>query len=94
MSHFVLIIHKVEDYPRWKRVFDDAAAARREAGEISFHLLASAEDANQIVHFSQWSSLAAARAFFESETLVEIRRVAGVRSPTFLYLTELGKGVL
>lgn len=36
----VLIIHEVEDYEKWKAVFDDAAAIRREAGEIAYQLLA------------------------------------------------------
>lgn len=82
----VLIIHEVEDYDKWKAVFDDAAVIRREAGEIAYQLLAYDTDARQIVHFSQWTSLDAARAFFESPQLVEIRRVAGVRAPEFRYL--------
>lgn len=31
MSH-VLIIHEAEDYPAWKKVFDEAAGIRKEAG--------------------------------------------------------------
>ncbi|WP_323809721.1 hypothetical protein [Sphingobium baderi] len=41
------------------------------------------------VHFSQWTSLDAARAFFESPQLVEIRRIAGVRAPEFRYLKQI-----
>lgn len=90
----VLIIHEVEDYPKWKAVFDNAATMRRDAGEIAYRLLAFDSDARQVVHFSRWSSLAAARAFFESPELVEIRRVAGVKAPEFLYLNEIEAGVL
>ena len=85
----VLILHEVEDYQKWKTIFDDAATIRREAGEIAYHLLAYDTDARQVVHFSRWTSLAAARAFFESPRLVEIRRVAGVREPQFLYLNGI-----
>lgn len=92
-SH-VLIIHEVEDYDQWKAVFDDAAAIRREAGEIAYQLLAYDTDARQVVHFSQWTSLAAARAFFESPRLVEIRRVAGVHAPEFRYLNQIEAGTL
>lgn len=91
---FVLIVHDVEDYARWKQVFDDAAAIRREAGEIEYRLLASESDARRVVHFSRWTALSAARAFFESPELVEIRRVAGVRAPEFLYLNAIEAGVL
>jgi heme-degrading monooxygenase HmoA len=91
---YVLIIHEVEDYPVWKSVFDDAAGLRRDAGEISFQVLRVAANDRKIVHFSVWRSLDAARRFFESEALVEIRRKAGVRAPEFLYLDELDRGVL
>jgi heme-degrading monooxygenase HmoA len=85
----VLIIHEVDDYEKWKAIFDDAAPIRREAGEIAYQLLAYDTDASRVVHFSRWTSLDAARAFFESARLVEIRRVAGVRAPEFHYLNEI-----
>jgi quinol monooxygenase YgiN len=93
MQH-VLIIHEVEDYPAWKKVFDGAAAIRREAGERSYQVLKDEKDANRIVHFSVWTSLADARAFFESPRLVQIRKEAGVKAPEFLYLDQLEAGDL
>lgn len=91
---YVLIIHEVEDYPAWKTVFDNAAGIRREAGERSYQVLKYENDANRIVHFSAWTSVAAARAFFESPRLVEIRRQAGVKAPEFIYLDLLEAGTL
>lgn len=93
MQH-VLIIHEVEAYPAWKTVFDQAAAMRKAAGELSYQLLRFDADANTLVHFSAWSSLDNARRFFESPELVEIRRQAGVKAPEFIYLHELERGVL
>lgn len=93
MPH-VLIIHDVESYPAWKTVFDQAAGIRKAAGEIRYQLLKSDRDANQIVHFSAWTSLDNARRFFESPELVEIRRRAGVKAPEFLYLEEIEQGEL
>jgi heme-degrading monooxygenase HmoA len=61
--------------------------------EISYRLLRFDRDANRVVHFSEWSSLDAARRFFESPERVEIRRRAGVKAPEFLYLHEI-EGVL
>jgi quinol monooxygenase YgiN len=52
---YVLIIHEVESYPAWKVIFDQAAEIRKNAGEISYQLLRYDNDANNIVHFSQWS---------------------------------------
>ncbi|MGB3204559.1 MAG: antibiotic biosynthesis monooxygenase [Crinalium sp.] len=91
---YVLIIHEVEDYAAWKKVFDNAAQIRKEAGEISYQLLKLNTDANNIVHFSHWSSLQNAKNFFESERLVEIRKKAGVKAPTFIYLDEIENGIL
>ena len=93
MEH-VLIIHEVEAYPAWKVVFDQAADIRKRAGEISYQLLRYDNDANNIVHFSEWTSLEDARCFFESPELVEIRKKAGVKAPAFIYLQEIERGVL
>jgi quinol monooxygenase YgiN len=93
MQH-VLIIHEVADYTAWKKVFDNAAGIRREAGERSFQVLRYESDPNKIVHFSTWTSHSDARAFFESPRLVQIRIEAGVKSPDFIYLDELDCGTL
>lgn len=90
----VLIIHEVADYPAWKAVFDGAAGIRREAGERSYQVLRYQNDANRIVHFSRWTSIADARAFFESPKLIQIREEAGVKAPEFIYLEELEAGAL
>ena len=91
---YVLIIHEVADYSAWKSVFDAAASIRREAGEIAYQVLKYDTDPNRIVHFSQRRSLRAARDFFESEKLIEIRAKAGVKAPEFIYLDQLENGVL
>jgi quinol monooxygenase YgiN len=93
MQH-VLIIHEVADYKAWKKVFDGAAGMRREAGERSYQVLCYEGDPKRIVHFSRWTSIAAAKAFFESPPLVKIRQEAGVKVPDFIYLEELESGTL
>lgn len=91
---YVLIIHEIDAYPAWKVVFDNAADIRKNAGEISYQLLRYENDANNIVHFSEWSSLDNVRRFFESLELTEIRKQAGVKAPNFIYLQEIERGVL
>jgi quinol monooxygenase YgiN len=93
MQH-VLIIHEVADYPAWKQVFDRAAGIRKEAGERSYQVLKYENEPNKIVHFSAWTSIADAKAFFESPRLVKIRLDAGVKSPDFIYLDQLEAGTL
>ncbi len=91
---YVLIIHEVADYPVWKKVFDSAAGIRKAAGEHSYQVLRYETDANKIVHFSAWTSIADAKAFFESPRLVKIRQEAGVKAPEFIYLEQLEAGTL
>jgi quinol monooxygenase YgiN len=91
---YVLIVHEVADYQVWKQIFDAAADLRRDAGERSYQVLKYANNPNQIVHFSAWTSLAAAQRFFESPQLVQIRAEAGVKSPEFIYLEQLDAGNL
>lgn len=93
-NQHVLIIHDVADYAKWKSIFDEAAQIRREAGEIEYQLLRAAGDQGPVIHFSRWTSLNAARVFFESPRLVEIRRQAGVQAPEFHYLCRLESAVL
>jgi quinol monooxygenase YgiN len=91
---YVLIIHEVEDYEAWKKVFDNAANIRKEAGERSYQVLKYENEPNKIVHFSAWTSTTDARKFFESPELVKIREIAGVKAPEFIYLKQLESGVL
>jgi quinol monooxygenase YgiN len=91
---YVLIIHEVEDYIAWKKIFDNASAIRKEAGELSYQILKYENEPNRIVHFSVWPSLEQAKTFFQSPKLVKIRAEAGVKSPDFIYLEQLETGIL
>lgn len=91
---YVLIIHEVEDYNAWKKIFDTASLIRKEAGEISYQLLKYENESNKIVHFSVWSSPEKAKSFFQSPKLIKIRADAGVKSPDFIYLEQLETGIL
>jgi quinol monooxygenase YgiN len=91
---YVLVIHEVENYAAWKKIFDAAVNIRKEAGECSYQILKYENEPNKIVHFSAWTSIGNARAFFESPELVKIREEAGVKAPEFIYLDPLESGVL
>ena len=92
--NYVLIIHEVEDYQLWKIAFDNAADIRKEAGEMSFQLLKYETEQKMIVHLSKWTSLEAAKHFFESAEVARISEEAGVKMQQFIYLNELEKGIL
>jgi quinol monooxygenase YgiN len=91
---YVLIIHEVEDYNSWKQIFDRAAQLRKEAGEQTYQVLQDDRNPNKIVHFSSWTSIEAAKQFFESPELIKIRQEAGVEALEFIYLEQLESGTL
>lgn len=93
MKH-LLIIHEVEDYTAWKKVFDNAAGIRKEAGEISFQVFRYDSEPNKVVHLSLWDDMQNAEQFFNSPRLVQIRKDAGVKEPEFIYLDLFDKGIL
>jgi quinol monooxygenase YgiN len=92
MPNRIIVTHRVRDYDRWKEQFDAAHDLRVAAGETTFEVLREEHDPNLVVHLAQWSSIAEARAFFESEEVRAIRERAGVLSPTFQYLTVAASG--
>lgn len=75
------------------KIFDDASTIRKDTDELSYQGLKYYDNPDTIVHFSKWTSIADAEAFFISEKLVEIRKQAGVKVPEFEYLDELEEGV-
>lgn len=91
---FVLVIHEVEDFERWKLFFDRAEKIRKKAGEKAYQILKFEKQDRRVVHFSEWSTLEAARNFFESAEVIQIRKEAGVKAPEFFYLEQLAEGTL
>jgi heme-degrading monooxygenase HmoA len=84
----VVVIHRVADVDRWRAAFDAAADLRAAGGELDFEVLHADDDPHLIVHLARWTTVAEARAFFESPEVVAIRKRAGAEPPTFLYLVE------
>jgi heme-degrading monooxygenase HmoA len=82
----VVVIHRVADVDRWRAAFDAAAELRAAGGELDFEVLHADDDPHLIVHLARWTTIAEARAFFESPEVVAIRKRAGAEPPTFLYL--------
>lgn len=82
----------VDDYPHWRRAFEDNAEAREEAGSRGGHVFWNDDDHEDVVVFLAWNDLDEARAYMASEaveTEVEEGEVRG--EPETLYLEELGR---
>ena len=94
MTH-IFVRHRVNDYPAWKKVFDEFVDTRRAMGEKSFQVLQKDEDTNNIFLVFTWDSAENARKFFDSEKLKETMGHAGVaEKPDINFVSEADHGVL
>ena len=89
---YMLVRHKVEDYEKWKPVFDAHQATRRESGGKGGFLFRNADDPNETLILLEWPDLEDARRFGRSEDLRETMRRAGVaEQPDIYFLEEVEK---
>ena len=92
MPH-LLIRHKVQDYARWKPLFDEHGATRRANGSKGGHLYRNAGDPNEVVILLEWDDLGKARQFAGSDDLRETMQRAGVADHPDVYFLEEIEGV-
>lgn len=89
---YTLYRHRVENFPRWRRAFEDHAEARKEAGSRGGHIFRSSGDRSEIVVFLAWEDLDRARRYLESEEVAEeLEQGEGEGDPDVTYLEELGR---
>lgn len=89
---YVLVIHKVEDYEKWKPIYDENTDARRDNGSKGAHVLRNADNPNEVVILFEWDSLDNARKFYESKGLRDKMQSAGVMGkPEIRFLEGIGK---
>ena len=89
---YVMFHSKVEDYAKWKAVFDGNVNMRKEAGSKGGYLFQGADNPNELVIFLEWDDLDKARRFTASDELREAMQKAGVAGPpTIVFLNEAGR---
>jgi quinol monooxygenase YgiN len=87
---YLLVHHKVEDYSKWKDVYDEHQRSREQAGSLGARVLRNLNDPNEEVIISTWPDLEHAQAFASSPDLREAMQHAGVLGmPEVLFLEEI-----
>lgn len=87
---YVLVIHKVEDFDRWKPAYDEHGAVRKANGSKGAFVFRNTDDPNQLVVITQWENLESAKNFAESKNLKEAMQKGGVSGkPDIYYLEEI-----
>jgi len=85
---YLIVRHTVQDFGRWKPVFDEHAAVRRAAGCKGGLLFRDAENPNDVTMVFDWSDIDRAKAFAQSDNLREVMTRAGVAGPPTVQFVE------
>ena len=89
---YVLVRHSVQDYAKWKPVFDGVIDIRRAGGERAYQIYHTGDDPNALVLLFEWDSPGNARQYFQSPELRGAMQRAGVvGTPDIVYLEEVEK---
>lgn len=88
---YVLVNHEVEDYDKWKTIYDDTNHLLKAHGARVSSVFRSADDPNQVLVLTQFESLESAENFAKSHELRTAMQKAGVKGKleiNFLEETE------
>jgi len=89
IMHYLFCKHRVEDYTKWRAVFESHAEARQEAGLHPLHVLRDVGDPKSVVMFFKVDDLEKARAFIQTPSASEAAKCSGViGTPEVLFLSE------
>lgn len=90
--NYVLVIHKIEDYDKWRTIYDENMTNRSDNGSKGAHVFRNDDNPNEIVILLEWDNLNNARKFYESSDLREKMQKAGVMGkPEIHFLEGIGK---
>ena len=61
---YTIVRHQVEDYEKWKAVFEGASEFRESYGEQSHQVFRDTDNPNTITVLNKWNDLERAKEFF------------------------------
>ena len=85
---YLLVRHKVEDYARWRPLFDQHGATRRASGSQGGQLYRNAHNPNEVIFLCEWDDFEKVQQFAQSEDLRETMQRAGVADHPDVYFLE------
>ena len=87
---YILVDHKVEDYAKWKPVFDKGMPMVKKFGGKSGMLFHVSGEPNHICVLGEYDTMDNAKKFAESEDLKKAMQEAGViGKPMIVYLDKI-----
>ncbi|MGZ7136337.1 MAG: cyclase [Methanobacterium sp.] len=90
--HYVLIINKIEDYDKWRSVYDENEPNRRDNGSKGAHVFRNPDNSKEVVILFEWDDIDKARKFIESSKLNKrIEKAGFIGEPEVHLLEGMGK---
>ena len=86
---YILVRHKVNDYNKWKPVFDEHGAVRKTIGSKGGYLFRNIDDPNEVVMYIEVDDVAKAREFVKSEDLRQTMERSGVVGQPDIFFLDL-----
>ena len=84
---FYVVSHKVDDFGKWKKVYDGFESVRQKFGVKEQLLIQASDDPNHVLVVGQ-GDLDAIQKFISSEELKEAMKDAGVSSEPNLFVGD------
>lgn len=87
----VLVKIRVENYDKWKSMFDKFVDDRKSKGSKGVTIFRDAEDPNLVIILLKWDELNSARKFYEPQISKKIPQKGGVIEEEIYFLNEIEK---
>ena len=84
----LFVRHKVADYAKWRKVYDDFEQRRTGMGEVGDWVYQLAGDPNDVTVIHDFDSVEKAKAFVESAELRNAMGNAGVAGAPDIWITS------
>ena len=89
---YVLAIQKIEEYDKWKKVFDEHGDVRKTKGSKGAIIYGDSNDPKQLMIITEWENMDSAKNFALAEDLKIAMKKAGVIGlPELYYLEKIEK---
>jgi heme-degrading monooxygenase HmoA len=90
---YLIVQINVGNYDKWKSVYDERSAIRKENGSKEARVFRDSEDHNEVVILYDWDKIENAKKFFESEDVQKALQKSGGKIMDISYLDEVEKTI-
>ena len=84
----MIVSHKVEDFTKWKSVFDSLDSVHKQYGATGLNVYQAHDNPNDVVIISHWGTHDQAKKWGQSQELKDAMKKAGVAGPPSIYFGD------